>query len=410
MGDANPICTLGDYSKPSNEGYRNTIELPEGNNVVPLRSDTIRLVQNGCSFHELQFEDPNKHFKDFLKLVDSLDLNDLEDSTVTYTEVSSPFEDLSDIGSSGVDGLPMMLEDPYAYVEAALQAPPSPDYVPGPEHPPLPVYVPYVPEPAYLEFMPPEDDVLPAEEQLLLCANITYWDSLVILLNTWDEMVDAMQEVPATDVAELSQRMTDFVTTVRQDTDEIYRRLYDEEDDRSLMSGQLNLLRRDRCAHARTAILMESEDRLSSEAWVQSMDASDTARFETRMAALQSQQTPARDLAHPDVPEEEGRKMAPKRTTRSTPITTTTPTTSVTDEQLKKFNAQELMTYVGKSIERFLNNFSNQPNKTNMNDLDSDDESVDIPLVSPFPHSDNDSDDGVVLNELIEYENAGTLR
>nr|GEV17312.1 MAK10-like protein [Tanacetum cinerariifolium] len=33
MGDANPICTLGDYSKPSHEGYRNTIELPVGNNV-----------------------------------------------------------------------------------------------------------------------------------------------------------------------------------------------------------------------------------------------------------------------------------------------------------------------------------------------------------------------------------------
>ncbi|GKC31024.1 hypothetical protein Tco_1038318 [Tanacetum coccineum] len=42
--------------------------------------------------------------------------------------------DLSDIGSPRVDGLPMLLEDPY--VEAALQAPPSFDYVPSPEHPP----------------------------------------------------------------------------------------------------------------------------------------------------------------------------------------------------------------------------------------------------------------------------------
>nr|GEX45476.1 hypothetical protein [Tanacetum cinerariifolium] len=33
MGDANPIRTLGDYSKPSHEGYRNTIELPVGNNL-----------------------------------------------------------------------------------------------------------------------------------------------------------------------------------------------------------------------------------------------------------------------------------------------------------------------------------------------------------------------------------------
>ncbi|GJR26968.1 reverse transcriptase domain-containing protein [Tanacetum coccineum] len=57
------------------------------------------------------------------------------------------------------------------------------------------------------------------------------------------------------------------------------------------------------------------------------------------------------------------------------------------------------------SIERFLNDFTNQPNETNTNDLKSDNESVDTPLVSPFPHLDNDSDDGEVLNELIEYEN-----
>ncbi|GJR71619.1 zinc finger, CCHC-type containing protein [Tanacetum coccineum] len=75
MGDENPIRTLGDYSKPSHEGYKNTIELPVGNNVVPLRSDTIRLVQNGCSFHRLRSEDPNQHLKDFLKLVDSLDID-----------------------------------------------------------------------------------------------------------------------------------------------------------------------------------------------------------------------------------------------------------------------------------------------------------------------------------------------
>ncbi|GJX81993.1 hypothetical protein Tco_0331474 [Tanacetum coccineum] len=75
MGDENSIRTLAYYSRPSHEGYRNTIELLEGNNVVPLRSDTIRLVQNGCSFHGLWSEDPNQYLKDFLKLVDSLDLD-----------------------------------------------------------------------------------------------------------------------------------------------------------------------------------------------------------------------------------------------------------------------------------------------------------------------------------------------
>ncbi|GKE26573.1 hypothetical protein Tco_1441957, partial [Tanacetum coccineum] len=75
MGDENPIRTLGDYSKPNHEGYRNTIDLPVGNNMVPFRFDTIRLAQNECSFHRLWSEDQNQHLKDFLKLGDSLDLD-----------------------------------------------------------------------------------------------------------------------------------------------------------------------------------------------------------------------------------------------------------------------------------------------------------------------------------------------
>nr|GEZ41675.1 hypothetical protein [Tanacetum cinerariifolium] len=94
-------------------------------------------------------------------------MSDSKDSTVTYTKVSSPFEDLSDIGSLRVDGLPMMPQDPYAYVEAALQALPSPDYVPGLEHQPT---LEFVLETVYLEFMPLDDDVLLAEEQPLPAA------------------------------------------------------------------------------------------------------------------------------------------------------------------------------------------------------------------------------------------------
>ncbi|GKD36119.1 MAK10-like protein [Tanacetum coccineum] len=52
MRDENPIRTLGDYSKPSHGGYKNTIELPVGNNVVPLRSDTI---WERTSLHLFQF-------------------------------------------------------------------------------------------------------------------------------------------------------------------------------------------------------------------------------------------------------------------------------------------------------------------------------------------------------------------
>nr|GEX37760.1 zinc finger, CCHC-type [Tanacetum cinerariifolium] len=75
MEDENPISTLGDYSKPSHKDYRNTIELLIGNNMVPIRSETIRLVQNGFLFYGLWFKDLNQHLQDFLKLVDSLDLD-----------------------------------------------------------------------------------------------------------------------------------------------------------------------------------------------------------------------------------------------------------------------------------------------------------------------------------------------
>ncbi|GKC91461.1 putative reverse transcriptase domain-containing protein [Tanacetum coccineum] len=92
--------------------------------------------------HEDQFRKKYPHL--FTKTAPSSNtvMSDSEDSTVTYTAVSSPFADLPDIGSPGVDGPPVMPEDPYAYVVAAFQAPPSPDYVSGPEYPPSPDFVP----------------------------------------------------------------------------------------------------------------------------------------------------------------------------------------------------------------------------------------------------------------------------
>ncbi|GKF25851.1 hypothetical protein Tco_0081745 [Tanacetum coccineum] len=45
--------------------------------------------------------------------------------------------------------------------------PPSPDYVPGPKHPPSLVYLPYVLEPEYPEYLAPSDDEAPIEDQPL---------------------------------------------------------------------------------------------------------------------------------------------------------------------------------------------------------------------------------------------------
>ncbi|GKE76342.1 hypothetical protein Tco_1542462, partial [Tanacetum coccineum] len=81
------------------------------------------------------------------------------------------------------------------------------------------------------------------------------------IIDTWDKMVEDMHGTPAvTDVAELSQQMSDFITTVRQDTYEIYVRLDDTQMHR----------------------MTEREARLSREAWEWSMDASDIACSKVR--------------------------------------------------------------------------------------------------------------------------------
>ncbi|GKE34619.1 hypothetical protein Tco_1453941, partial [Tanacetum coccineum] len=99
------------------------------------------------------------------------------------------------------------------------------------------------------------------------------------ITDIWEDPDEIAKEILATDVAELGQRMTNFVTTVRQDTDEIYGR-----------------------SHARIARLMKGKARASREAWVQSMDASDMACFEVSAlwTTVLAQQTEIRDLRAAD--------------------------------------------------------------------------------------------------------------
>nr|GEW67401.1 putative reverse transcriptase domain-containing protein [Tanacetum cinerariifolium] len=447
---------------------------------------------------------------------------DLEDSTVTYTEASSPFKYLSDIRSLRFDGLLMMPEDPYAYAEATLQAPPSPDYVPGPEHPPSPEFV---PKPVYPEFMPLKDEVFPAEEQPLPAVVSPTIDSSVYIADSDpeenleedpadypadggddedddDESSDddedddddddveededededeeeeehpdladsvlplvhcvtakmSIREQPPTpfwseaEIARLldipspppsplsllasvammraaapftyiltpqsrilpsetpppgtppllpiplptpSPHLLFSSTVCRACVSEVtlplqkrlcialglrykvsksssapiarptggfraeygfvatldneIRRHPEREDDRSLMSGRLNMLYRDRRAHVRTARLMETEARLSREAWVQSMDPSDTARSKVTVLRITvlAQQAEITGLRAADHTRQtqlvetlklirilQTHKMAPKRTTRAN-LAATTATTSVTNAQLK---------------------------------------------------------------------------
>ncbi|GKD68692.1 hypothetical protein Tco_1322782 [Tanacetum coccineum] len=94
----------------------------------------------------------------------------------------------------------------------------------------------------------------------------------------------------------------DEIAETLQDTDEVYKRLDDEQSQRQLLVGRLNMLFSDRRAHARTARLMETEARLSREAWGQSIDASDLARAEVMSlrTTMLAQQLEIRELQSAD--------------------------------------------------------------------------------------------------------------
>ncbi|GJZ81667.1 hypothetical protein Tco_0646661 [Tanacetum coccineum] len=112
----------------------------------------------------------------------------------------------------------------------------------------------------------------------------------------------------------------DEIVEALQDTDDIYMRLDDEQSQRQLLAGRLNMLFRDRRAHAYTCHLMETKARLSREAWRRSMDASDLAHGEETGCDFRDakgrpyeicrdergQQGPAAGPAQLELPEEAG--------------------------------------------------------------------------------------------------------
>nr|GFB80533.1 hypothetical protein [Tanacetum cinerariifolium] len=69
-------------------------------------------------------------------------------ATITYTSMSS-----YEVIVNWYFAMPMDPLDPYA--KLVMEAPPSPDYIPGPEAPPSPDYI---PGPEYPEYLPPADD------------------------------------------------------------------------------------------------------------------------------------------------------------------------------------------------------------------------------------------------------------
>nr|GEW71630.1 putative reverse transcriptase domain-containing protein [Tanacetum cinerariifolium] len=164
------------------------------------------------------------------------------------------------------------------------------------------------------------------------------------ITDSWDEIVETLQGAPVSIDTELDGYKREFETRVRQDTDEIYMR--------------------DRRAHAYTRHLMETEARMSQEAWVRATDASDLVRgkvmsLRTTVLGQIVEDSPTRTCDSPTgicdsfagtgyhITRTAGtrwrsytaratrKQMAPKRTTRSTADQETINTTSITNAQLQ---------------------------------------------------------------------------
>ncbi|GJW00891.1 putative reverse transcriptase domain-containing protein [Tanacetum coccineum] len=143
------------------------------------------------------------------------------------------------------------------------------------------------------------------------------------ITDSWDEIVETLQGAPVSTDTKLGRHMIAFETRVRQDTYEIYTRLDDEQSQRQLLAGQLNML----CQRLKSCMLPKE------------------ASSRDPLEVLHSQSCQRRLVAVHRL----DHKMAPKRTTRSTPVTTTpapqtTTTISVTNAQLQAMIDQGVTT------------------------------------------------------------------
>nr|GEW39049.1 hypothetical protein [Tanacetum cinerariifolium] len=293
-------------------------------------------------------------------------MSDSEHSSVTYTSVPSPVKDYSDIRSPEVNGPPS--SDYVPGPEEPEQAPLSPDYLPGPEEPeqapPSPVYLPYVPKLVYPEYMPPEDNVFPAEEQPLPVAATPTTDSPGYIPE-FDPKGDPEED----DEEDLEEDLADYPvdSTVvalpavdRIPSEEVtkplpryhlHHYLYHHHHLIALLISRFSrvVYRFERgCVWGRLkmTVMIEREARMAREAWGLSMDARDNACSDVMSlrTTLVAQHALILDLQAADrrrqgvnkelLAADHKRQVQLTKALRSTPVITT-PTTSVTNAQLQ---------------------------------------------------------------------------
>nr|GEY57356.1 hypothetical protein [Tanacetum cinerariifolium] len=222
-------------------------------------------------------------------------------ATITYTSMSS-----YEVIVNGYFGIPMDPLDPYA--QLVMEAPPSPDYIPGSKAPPLPDYIPGL---EYPEYLPPADDVLPAEEQPPPTIVSPTAESPRYITNSEPEMEPEEEDG---DDEKSEEDFIDYPTSrgdddVDDDGDDLLEDDADDEDEEDTLVTQIEALQRDVSTLQRQQI--NDKDRLT------------------------------RHIQHEHAQRD---KMVPKRarTTRANPDPTTTATEPMTQEAINNLIPQHV--------------------------------------------------------------------
>ncbi|GJS48891.1 hypothetical protein Tco_0599012 [Tanacetum coccineum] len=219
-------------------------------------------------------------------------MSDSEDSTVTYTAVSSPFEDGSDIGSPGVDGPPIMPEDPYAYIMAAYQLLSSDHRTDRPEItlPPRkrlgidlgPRYE--IGESSAAATTRPIGGrradygfvgTMDTEIRRRRAEEVGYG-----IRDVWIDPREAVEEVAPMTLGGVNTRVTELTAVQEQDTQDIYAVIEDTQDRQTQIYQSVGTLVDDSQYHYETARLLDQEALVSREAWGRSIEVSYMTRSE----------------------------------------------------------------------------------------------------------------------------------
>ncbi|GJT22048.1 hypothetical protein Tco_0891985 [Tanacetum coccineum] len=122
------------------------------------------------------------------------------------------------------------------------------------------------------------------------------------ITDSWDKIVETLQEAPVSTDTVLGRHMTSFDTRVRQDTYEIYMRLDDEQSQRQLLAEIRELHAADRRRQAVTSEMLKADHRRSAK--MRELRTVDP--LQGQVTALQGLQGPTGGPAQLELSEEAG--------------------------------------------------------------------------------------------------------